>query len=213
MTTVTVSLTQVVITLRFVFFGMGGFVLITTEWNRIYAVTKKNRMIASCFFVITISQFALGLYQVAYTATRGGESVTGCRPWFLPIMFQRNPSHRSHFRFTWYAFSCNIGPCKLGWPPYLSCLVRNLSCPWSRRHPPWSSIINHPPDFLAFSIIVYRVVQSNTDRIPIPRLFKIIVQDATYYFLVIFTSHLVLMMFLFRKCKDIVIMFYHLRLT
>ena len=113
-TTVTVSLAQVVIMLRFVFFGMGGFMLITTEWNRIYAVTKKNRMIASCFFVITISQFALGLYQVAYTATRGGESVTGCCPWFLPIMFQRNPSHQSHFWFTWYAFCAIQVPANTG---------------------------------------------------------------------------------------------------
>jgi hypothetical protein len=55
---------------------------------------------------------------------------------------------------------------------------------------------DHPADILAFSVIVYLVVQSNINKVPIPRLFKIIVQDATYYFLVIFTSHLVFVMFL-----------------
>ena len=51
-------------------------------------------------------------------------------------------------------------------------------------------------DFLAFSVIVYLVVRSNLNKIPIPSIFKTIARDATYYFLVIFTSHLVLVMFL-----------------
>ena len=55
---------------------------------------------------------------------------------------------------------------------------------------------DHPTDFLAFSVVVYLVVRSNLNKIPIPRLFKTIAQDATYYFLFIFTSHFVLLMFL-----------------
>jgi len=55
---------------------------------------------------------------------------------------------------------------------------------------------DHPADVLAFSVIVYLVVRSNVDKVPIPSLLKTIVQDATYYFLVIFTSHFVLVMFL-----------------
>jgi hypothetical protein len=55
---------------------------------------------------------------------------------------------------------------------------------------------DRPADFLAFSDIVYLVVRSNLNEIPIPGLFKIIVRDATRYFLVIFTSHLVLVIFL-----------------
>jgi len=51
-------------------------------------------------------------------------------------------------------------------------------------------------DLLAFSVIVYLVVQSNVNKVPTPRLLKAIAQDATWYFLVIFTSHLVLVMFL-----------------
>ena len=53
------------------------------------------------------------------------------------------------------------------------------------------------PDFLAFSLIVYLVVRSNVTKIPIPSLLKTIVRDATCYFLVIFTSHFVFVMFLF----------------
>jgi hypothetical protein len=55
---------------------------------------------------------------------------------------------------------------------------------------------DHPADLLAFSVIVYLVVRSNVNKVPIPSLFKTIAQDATYYFLVIFTSHLVVVMFL-----------------
>ena len=51
-------------------------------------------------------------------------------------------------------------------------------------------------DVLAFSVIIYLVVRSNVNKIPIPSIFKTIARDATYYFLVIFTSHLVLVMFL-----------------
>jgi len=55
---------------------------------------------------------------------------------------------------------------------------------------------DRPPDVLAFSVIIYLAVRSNVTKIPIPTIFKTIVQDTTYYFLVIFTSQLVLVMFL-----------------
>ena len=55
---------------------------------------------------------------------------------------------------------------------------------------------DYPTDFLAFSVIIYVVVRSNVYRVPIPGLFRTIVRDATYYFLVVFTSHLMVMFFL-----------------
>ena len=55
---------------------------------------------------------------------------------------------------------------------------------------------DHSVDFIAFSVIVYLVIRSDVKKVPIPGLFKTIAQDATYYFLVIFTSHLLLMFFL-----------------
>ncbi|KAF9644217.1 hypothetical protein BDM02DRAFT_3263685 [Thelephora ganbajun] len=47
-------------------------------------------------------------------------------------------------------------------------------------------------DFLAFALIIYLVARSNVYKFPIPSLLRTIAQDATLYFLVIFTSHLVL---------------------
>ena len=55
---------------------------------------------------------------------------------------------------------------------------------------------DHPTDLLAFSVIVYLVVRSNLYRVPIPSLLKTIARDATYYFLVISTSHFMLVMFM-----------------
>jgi len=54
---------------------------------------------------------------------------------------------------------------------------------------------DHPPDVLAFSVIVFLVVRSNVANVPLPSILKTIARDATYYFLVIFTSHLVTAMF------------------
>ncbi|KAF9644220.1 hypothetical protein BDM02DRAFT_3122279 [Thelephora ganbajun] len=47
-------------------------------------------------------------------------------------------------------------------------------------------------DFLAFSLIIYLVARSNVYKSPIPSLLWTIAQDATLYFMFIFTSHLVL---------------------
>ena len=55
---------------------------------------------------------------------------------------------------------------------------------------------DHPPDLLAFSLIVFLVVRSNVEKVPIPSLLRTIARDATHYFLVIFTSHFVLVMFI-----------------
>ena len=51
---------------------------------------------------------------------------------------------------------------------------------------------DNPTDLLAFLLVVYLVSRSNVHRIAVPSLLRIIAKDATYYFLVIFTSHLAL---------------------
>jgi len=66
-------------------------------------------------------------------------------------------------------------------------MVRSPSCPSSGGHPPRSS-----PDVLIFSTIVYTAWQSNLRQFRIPSLLRTIVRDATHYFLVIFTSQLLL---------------------
>jgi hypothetical protein len=91
---------QVVLTLRSVFFYSDCSVMLITARPRIYAVTRKNRIITSCFVAITISQFIVGIYATGYAATRGCESVTKCCSQILPtLIFQRYRSYLSHFRF------------------------------------------------------------------------------------------------------------------
>jgi len=68
-----------------------------------------------------------------------------------------------------------------------------LSLPSGRAHS------DHPTDLLAFSVIVYLVVRSNIKKVPIPGLLMTIAKDATCYFLVIFSSDFVLVMFLVFK--------------
>ena len=55
---------------------------------------------------------------------------------------------------------------------------------------------DHLPDLLAFSVVIYLVVRSGVKKVPLPRILKTIARDTTYYFLIIFTSHVVLVMFL-----------------
>ena len=80
-----------------------------------------------------------------------------------------------------YGISCHISPIR-----YEAFLVLHLVDTYSGR----------PADLLAFSVIVYLVVRSNVNKVPIPSLLKTIARDATYYFLIIFTSHFVLVMFM-----------------
>ena len=61
---------------------------------------------------------------------------------------------------------------------------------------------DYPADLLAFSVIVYLVVRSNISNFPIPTLLKTIARDATYYFLLIFTSHVIfVLVLLFAKVR------------
>jgi len=123
---------------------------------RIYAVTSKNRTIASCFSAIIVLQLILGIYMTAYGA-RGRSA-----------QIQQIPL-----------------------PVYMICLfVGRLSVEIV------FTTVSLAYDILAFSVIIHLVVRSNVNRVPLPGLLKTIVQDATYYFLVIFTSHLLLVMFL-----------------
>jgi len=68
--------------------------------------------------------------------------------------------------------------------PYHLCLFVEL-----RTHYVGYASISLCYDLLAFSLIVYLVIKSKSRGSKLPSLFKIIVKDATRYFLVIFTSH------------------------
>ena len=75
-------------------------------------------------------------------------------------------------------------------------IYRDISSIWYQislvLYPERDSDSDHPTDFLAFSVIVSLVLHANVYKLPVSRLLGTIAQDATYYFLFIFTSHLVL---------------------
>ena len=49
-------------------------------------------------------------------------------------------------------------------------------------------------DSLAFGIIIYLALKAGTYRSKLPSLLKVMAEDAVFYFMVIFTSHLLLEM-------------------
>jgi len=143
--------------------------------------------------MITISQFIGGLYLTVYAAMRGGGSVAKYNPRFLllPHFSATNPPDPAS---AFYGMCFRGAQWGLGSRRYCHvCRIRygNLYCPSSR-----DTHHNRHADLLAFLVVVYLAVRSNANKVPISRLFKTIVRDATYYFLVIFTSHLTFMMFL-----------------
>jgi len=138
-----------------------------------------------------ISQFSLGLYATVYAVKAGCESVIERHPQLLPtscfsVTDPTDPAsglYDMHRRGT--AVYGNLIHCNGSRIRYRTSLASHRS-----------SHSDHPADMLAFSVIVYLVVRSKVIKVPIPSLLKTMVQDATYYFLVIFTSHLVLLIFL-----------------
>ena len=57
-----------------------------------------------------------------------------------------------------------------------------------------NSVTDTTLDFLAFLIIIFLAAKSGLKGFKMPSILRTIVQDATVYFLVIFTSHFVLEM-------------------
>jgi len=119
---------------------------------RIYAITRKNRLITACFGVIAGSHLVLGTYFTILTSTKGAQQV-------LPIPFD------------FYKV------CVLTQTEVFEVGMTSISLLY---------------DLLAFILIIYTASKSNLHQFQIPSLFRIVARDATLYFMVIFTSHLVL---------------------
>ena len=103
---------------------------------------------------------------------------------------QRECINRSHLTLTGHVPSRSRRPGNSDLPRYLYYTVRNISP--GRRHPS-----DYPTDLLAFSLIIYLALRWRVYQLQMSgSLFRIIVEDATLYFLVIFTSHIVLEVFL-----------------
>ena len=160
-------------------------------------MTSGNRIIVLCFGVITASQLGIGLYVAADAVENGCESVT----------------KYAHGSYLPYCFSVtgHTDPASGLYRVHLQCkgihsnrIRRHVSRIWyvvsfvvqtSTDHLE-DTRSDHLPDFLAFSVIVSLVIRSGLRGVPIPSIFKTITRDATYYFLVIFSSHLLLVIFL-----------------
>jgi len=84
------------------------------------------------------------------------------------------------------------------------CVHEYLSLLWYVRitlHLNWTMFISadpsgdmYAPDSLAFSLIIYLAIRSKALSVKIPTILGTMAEDATRYFLVIFTSHFVLEM-------------------
>ena len=164
----------------------------TTGRNRIYAITRKNRIVTSFFCVLTMSQFIFGLYITGYAAKGGGESMTK-GPHNIYLLQPFSGADATDPTSSLYSMH-NRGTVVLEHRIYRH--VSRIRCENFLALHLGDIRFNYPPDFLAFSVVVYLVVRSNIYKVPIPGLLRTIAQDATYYFLVIFTSHLLLVLFL-----------------
>jgi len=103
----------------------------------------------------------------------------------LPIFDVPNPIYRD----------CTLNP---NWPPEIGfttiSLVYGTTSPLFAFRLVGETGTDYLTDSLAFGIIIYLALKSGTYRSKLPSLLKVMAGDAMFYFLVIFTSHLLLEM-------------------
>jgi len=106
------------------------------------------------------------------------------------IVPQRNRSYRSHSWHTIFAFSSNGWLWRSDLPPHPYFTVRTFPPPCLRLAGEIKT--DSLTDLLAFSFIIHLTLKSRSYQSGLPNLLKVMAEDATLYFLVIFTSHLML---------------------
>ena len=134
------------------------------------------------------------MYLAVFTAGQKGKPLIEWCSYFVPTMTrQRYSSNRSHLIIIGHALSLHTGTGYSDLPAFLSYTVQTTSLTF---HLAGDTPADDPIDFLAFSLVVCLAVQwKNSRQFLMPgSLFRIVAQDATLYFLVIFTSHLTLEM-------------------
>lgn len=160
---------------------------------RIYAITMKNTIIAGLFVCITIPQCALGIYMIVLAARAPGMasiSVGICPCLLVLIRWKSSPNTPSYPPH-------GIPVMRLHQTPEgRTCLYCHLALLrfaffFARKFP---SQLTHITDFSAFLVIIVLAAKSGIKGFRMPGILRTIVQDATIYFLVIFTSHFVLEM-------------------
>ena len=122
-----------------------------------------------------------------------GLSDVTCYLYLLAYLIQGNRSYQSRSGLSGVAFSSNICLWKSDLPPYLYFTVRVPTYAYA-FHLARKTDTDRLTDLLAFLFIVYLALKSGSYRSKLPNLLKIMAEDATLYFLVIFTSHFLLIL-------------------
>ena len=154
-------------------------------------MTFKNIPITIGFAVITASQLGLGICLVVFATRLGGAT---------ELLHQENSSHLDcvaqqlppipleAFRLCVHVRHRTLEMAYTS----ISLFYGNRNHLRPNPHVTDSAHTTFASDFLAFSLIVLLAVRSKGGGLKIPTLLRSITKDATRYFLVIFTSHFVL---------------------
>ncbi|KAF9649416.1 hypothetical protein BDM02DRAFT_3128379 [Thelephora ganbajun] len=158
--------------IEILFFGFTTIFAQTTLTLRVYAVTGKNKLLAVLLACISLAQFFFGCYQWAMISEKG--FLNGrAYPLFFPT------SSAMH------------------WPPIHSDSFRLCFFKEIRVQEVTVVSLSLVYDLLAFVIVIWASRRpGGLGRSKIPTILDRIVRDATMYFLVIFTSHLVVECFI-----------------
>ena len=165
---------------------------------RVYAVTGRNRWIASCLSFTTFVQVAFGMGCTIYYALHPGTiSFPALRNQLLrQTQISKAVSFRYHPLDEYR--TCNFRPWRTGEVIYfVLSLVYGTFPPLSTVHTMASDTFS-VKDALALFIIVYSAKRHDgglTRVGGVPSLLDKIIQDATTYFLVLSTGHLLLLFF------------------
>jgi hypothetical protein len=155
-----------------------------------YAVTMKNVLITAGFAIITLSQLSLGTVMVALAAKMGGK---------VRLLDRRKHSQTSSVVQTQPEIPLDAYHlCVFVQPKSFEIAYASLSLTYGTCKFPLAyssdNDTTYTSDFLAFAFIVFYTRRSKVPGVKVRTILDTIAEDATRYFLVIFTSHFVFVM-------------------
>jgi hypothetical protein len=150
----------------------------------------KNIPITAGFAILTLSQFSLGTVMIALAAKMGGK---------VRLLDRRNYSQtkpvvqtQPEIQLDAYHLCVFVQP--LGFEVAFTSLTLTYgTCKWPLTYSSDADTMD-TSDFFAFALIVFYMKKSKVPGVKVRTIWDTIAEDATRYFLVIFTSHFVFMM-------------------
>lgn len=178
--------------LEVVYFTSVTLVAHTVLSLRVYAVTGKNRWIAGGLYALTILQFGVGVYLCVYSFLhpRMFFPFAACGEHHANQLLRQCNYPRSNSMHTGCAFSGPRPSVHSSIPPSPLYSVRGIS-----TH--FGPVLNREPvDFVAFLVVLIRIRALKTQRCDSNTLtiLDTVTKDTAMYFLVIFSSHFVLVL-------------------